>query len=73
MGYLEFDNILSMEAGELPEIKAIRESDTKMFLMAHDKVHTDYRKKIIKQCYEQGRFETEYWKIEHNSVSSRFK
>ncbi len=73
LAYLEFDNILSIEVDGLPETKAIHESDLTKFLRAHDKVHMDYRKKIVKQCYEQGRFETSNWKIEHNAVSSRFK
>lgn len=58
MAILEMENILSFEAQQSASI-----SDDTDFTKAFDQIQIDYRKKILVACYENGRFETENWRV----------
>ncbi|MCC0179245.1 hypothetical protein I4641_19975 [Waterburya agarophytonicola K14] len=57
---LEKDNILSLEARKLFKNRSISDEN---YLEEFEKFQIDYRRTIINECYKNGNFETENWKI----------
>lgn len=57
---LEKENILSLEAKKAFEKLVVADDE---YIEQFDKTQMDYRRKIVTECYKNGKFETENWRI----------
>jgi len=72
LGCLEFDGVFCFETQELPSKHYFKRLRLAKYVVP-DMSISDYCRKIVRECYTKGKFETSLWKIENNSISARRK
>jgi|GEM_PF-4211292 len=72
LGCLELDGVFRFETQELPSKHYFKRLRLAKYVVP-DMSISDYCRKIVRECYTKGKFETSLWKIENNSTSARRK
>ena len=72
LGCLEFDGVFRFEIQELPSEHFFPKLPISKHIVPGISI-SDYCRKIVRECYTKGKFETPLWKIENSSISARRK
>ena len=72
LGCLELDEVFRFETQELPSKHYFKRLPLAKYIVPGMSI-SDYCRKIVRECYTKGKFETPLWKIENSSISARRK
>jgi hypothetical protein len=72
LGCLELDGVFRFETQELPSKHYFKRLRLAKYVVPGMSI-SDYCRKIVRECYTKGKFETPLWKIENSSISARRK
>ena len=72
LGCLELDGVFCFETKGLPSEFYFKKLPLAKYIVPGMSI-SDYCRKIVRECYTKGKFETPLWKIENSSISARRK
>ena len=72
LGCLEHDGVFCFETQELPSEFYFNKLPLAKSIVPGMSI-SDYCRKIVRECYTKGEFETPLWKIENSSISAKRK
>lgn len=72
LGCLELNGVFRFETQELPSEFYFKKLSSGKYIVPGMSI-SDYCRKIVRECYTEGKFETPLWKIENSSISAKRK